>query len=80
MSKVVTVRLQDDEYRKIAAGARSERRPLSNFITTIVLNELEAGDYVDAIEMAQIRSDRRLLTKLRAGHRDAKARRGRLVG
>jgi uncharacterized protein (DUF1778 family) len=80
MAKVLTVRLRDDEYRKIAAGARIERRPLSNFMTTIVLRELEEGEYVDAIEMAQIRSDRRLVAKLRAGHRDAKARRGKLVG
>ena len=80
MSKIVTVRLSDQEYRKISAGAKSQRRPISNFITTVVLNELEEGDYVDAVEMAQIRSDRRLLTKLAAGHEDAKRHRGRLVG
>lgn len=80
MPKVVTVRLSDEEYRKIAAGARIERRPLSNFMTTLVLKELEEGEYVDTVEMAQIRSDPRLLTKLRAGHRDVKARRGKLIG
>ena len=79
MAKVVSVRLSDAEYRKIAAGARLERRPLSNFMTMIVLKGIEEGDYVDAVEMAQIRSDPRLMAKLRAGHRDAQQHRGRLV-
>ena len=38
------------------------------------------GALVDAVEMAQIRSDPRLMAKLRAGHRDARRRKGRLVG
>ena len=80
MAKVVTVRLSDEEYRKIASSAKLERRPLSNFMTTVVLKGIEEGDYVDAVEMAQIRSDPRLIAKLRSGHRDAKRRRGRLVG
>jgi hypothetical protein len=80
MSKVVTVRLSDEEYRKISVGAKIERRPISNFMTMLVLKGIEEGDYVDAIEMSQIRSDHRLMTKLRAGHRDAQQRKGRLVG
>ena len=80
MAKVITVRLSEDAYDRIASVARDEHRPISNLITTIVLNELEAGDYVDAVEMAQIRSDARLMTKLRTGHRQAFKRQGRLVG
>lgn len=80
MAKVVTVRLSDEDYRKIAAAAKLERRPLSNLITLIVLKGIEEGDYVDAVEMAQITSDRRLMAKLQAGHRDAGKRRGKLVG
>lgn len=80
MAKVVTVRLSDEEYRKIAAGAKLERRPLSNFMTVMILKGIEEGDYVDEVEMAQLRSDQRLMAKLQAGHRDAKRRQGRLVG
>lgn len=79
MAKVVTLRLSDEEYRKVSTAAKIERRPISNLITTLVLKELEAADYVDAIEMAQIRSDKGLLAKLRAGHRDVIKRKGRLV-
>ena len=80
MAKVVTVRLSDEDYRKIAAVARLERRPLSNFMTLMVIKGIEEGDYVDAVEMDQILSDKSLLAKLRAGHRDAKQRKGKLVG
>ncbi|MBU3933572.1 MAG: CopG family transcriptional regulator [Candidatus Omnitrophica bacterium] len=80
MSKVVTLRLSDEEYEKIAATAKVEHRPISNFITTATLREIEESYYVDAIEMDQIKSDKKLLKKLEKGHQDAKKRKGRLVG
>ncbi|MBL7085230.1 MAG: CopG family transcriptional regulator [Candidatus Omnitrophica bacterium] len=80
MSKVVTLRLSDEEYEKIAATAKVERRPISNFITTATLREIEESYYADAIEMDQIKSDKKLLKKLKSGHRDAKKMKGRLVG
>ena len=80
MAKVVTVRLSDEEYGKIAASAKLERRPLSNFITMMTIKGIEEGDYVDAVEMRQIRSDKSLISRLRAGHRDAKHRKGKRAG
>ena len=80
MAKVVTVRLSDEDYRQIAAVAKRERRPLSNFMTLMVIKGIEEGDYVDAIEMEHILSDKRLIAKLQTGHRDAGRRKGKLVG
>lgn len=80
MPKVVTLRLTEDEYQKIAAAAEIEHRPISNFITTEVLNDIEESYAVDSIEMAQIKSDKRLLEKLKAGHGDARKMKGKLVG
>ena len=80
MSKVVTLRLSEKEYRTISAAAEIEHRPISNFITTMVLQEIEESYYVDPIEMAQIKSDKGLSEKLKTGHIDAQKRRGRLVG
>ncbi len=79
MSKVVTLRLSEEEYKRISTAAEVEHRPISNFITTRVIEDIEASYYVDPIEMAQISSDKRLLEKLRAGHIDAKRKKGRLV-
>ena len=80
MAKVVTVRLSDQEYRRIAEAAKYERRPLSSFMTLMVIKGIEEGDFVDAVEMDQILADKRLVAKLQAGHRDAKQRKGRLIG
>lgn len=80
MSKVVTLRLSEEEYKRISTAAEVEHRPISNFITTRVIEDIEVSYYVDPIEMAQISSDKRLLEKLKAGHMDVKKKRGRLVG
>ncbi len=80
MSKVVTLRLSDEEYQKIAAAAEVDHRPISNFITTEVLKEIEESYYADSIEMAQIKSDKKLLEKLKAGHGDVQKMKGKLVG
>ena len=80
MCKVITLRLSDEEYRAIAASAKIEHRPISNFITTTVLKDIEESQYVDSIEMAQINSDKDLLKKLKDGHKDAKTKKGKLLG
>jgi uncharacterized protein (DUF1778 family) len=80
MSKVITLRLSEEEYKKIAAAAEIEHRPISNFITTEVMEDIEESYYIDPLEMAQIKSDRKLLKRLEAGHRDTRKMRGRFVG
>lgn len=80
MSKVVTLRLSEEEYKEISAVAEIEHRPISNFITTRVIEDIKESYYVDPIEMAQIKSDKKLLKKLEAGHRHAKKMKGRFVG
>lgn len=79
MSKTITLRLSEEEYKKISSASEIEHRPISNFITTRVLEDIEESYYVDPIEMAQIKLDRRLLERLQAGHRDAKKIRGRFI-
>ncbi len=80
MCKVITLRLSDEEYQAIAASAKIEHRPISNFITATVLKDIEEAYYVDSIEMAQINSDKGLLKKLKGGHRDVKKKKGKLLG
>ncbi|MBU4312126.1 MAG: hypothetical protein KJ706_05365 [Candidatus Omnitrophica bacterium] len=79
MSKVITLRLSEEEYKEISAVAKLEHRPISNLITTMVLKDIEESYFVDPIEMAQIKSDKKLLEKLKAGHRDVKNMKGRFV-
>ncbi|MBA3062282.1 MAG: hypothetical protein FP833_04890 [Atribacteria sp.] len=79
MAKVVTLRLTEEEYERISAAAKIEHRPISNFITSRVIEDIEESYYVDPIEMAQIKSDKALVGKLKIGHRDAKEMKGRFV-
>ena len=73
MTKTITLRLTDKEYKKIVTSAANEHRPISNFITYAVLESIENSLYADSIEMAQINSDESLLKKLKRGHREARA-------
>lgn len=79
MPKVITLRLSDEDYHQIVFSAQNEHRPISNFILHVVLNRIEEGLYVDPIEMEQIRSDKKLLESLKAGHEDVKKRRGKFA-
>ena len=79
MSKVITLRLSEEEYRDISAVAKTEHRPISNLITTIVMKDIKESYFVEPIEMAQIKSDKKLLGRLKTGHRDAKNAKGRFV-
>ena len=79
MSKVVTLRLSEEEYERISAADKIEHRPISNFITARVIKDIEESYYVDPIEMAQIKSDKNLIEKLKIGHRNAKEMKGKFV-
>lgn len=79
MSKVVTVRLGDEEYKRIRAAAQADNRPISNFMETATLRFLDQVEFVDEREMAAIRADKRLLKSLRAGSADVKRGRYRIV-
>jgi predicted transcriptional regulator len=79
MSKVVTIRLGEEEYRRIRAAAQADNRPISNFMETAVLRFLDEAEFVDELEMAAIRADKELLTSLRAGSADVKRGRYRIV-
>ena len=79
MSKVVTIRLGEEEYKRIRAAAEADNRPISNFIETATLRFLDQPELVDESEMAGIRADKQLLKSLKAGSADVKKGRYRLV-
>jgi len=79
MAKVVTLRLTEEEYERISAAVKIEHRPISNFITAKVIKGIEESYYVDPIEMAQIKSDKNLIGKLKIGYRDPKEMKGRFI-
>ena len=79
MAKTLTVRMDDATYDLVAEAAASENRSVSNFIETAARERAAAEIFLSNEEMAEIRSDPDLQKRLKSGHRDAAARRGRFA-
>ncbi len=79
MSKIVTLRLDDDAYREFREAAAAENRPLSNLIETAALRRIREERFVDDAEMSDILGNERLLRRMRAGSKQARRHKGRFV-
>lgn len=79
MSKTVTLRMDERVYNRFLGLAQHDNRPLSNFIETAALRFVEEHEYIDEFEMAEITGNTSLNRSIKAGLRDAKAKRGRFV-
>lgn len=80
MPKTITLRLDDEIYKKFSNAASEEHRSISNLIETLALKKLDEDMLIDDFEMKEIFSNTRLLKKLEKGHSHAKMKKGRLVG
>ena len=79
MSKTVTLRLDDKIYHRFRSLAKSDNRPLSNYIETAALRFVENSGFVDEFEMEEIRENADLNSSIKRGFKDAKDKRGRFV-
>ncbi len=79
MSKTITLRLDEEVYKRFKGMASHDNRPISNFIETAALRFLQEHEFVDEFEMAEIKSNANLNRSIKSGIRDAKARRGRFA-
>ncbi len=79
MAKTLTVRMDDSTYRLIAEAAEADNRSVSNFIETAAKQKAIAQIFVSVAEIAEIRTDRALVRRLKRGHKAAVSRRGRFV-
>ena len=75
----MTLRLDDATCAFFRDCSQADNRTLSNMIETAAKRHLESA-YVDEEEEREILRDAPLMRRIRAGTRDAKARRGRMVG
>ncbi len=80
MSKSVTIRLDDEAYRKFHDLAEEENRSISNLIETLAMKKLEEELFTDDFETAEIKSSKPLLAKLKKGHQQAMQKKGRFIG
>jgi predicted DNA-binding protein len=79
MSKTITLRLSDENYKVYRKLADRDNRPISNFIETAVKRFIEHNVYLDEFEMEEIRSNKELNKSIKRGLSDMKSKKGKLV-
>jgi hypothetical protein len=79
MYKTITLRIDDDIYQMFKKAAQGSRRTISNFLEFATLSFLSQETYVSNEEMKEILKDNNLLSELRQGEKDIKARRYKVV-
>ncbi len=79
MSKTITLRLSEENYKKYKSLADRDNRPISNFIETAVKRFIEHNIYVDEFEMEEIRNNTELNKSLKRGLSDMKLKKGHFV-
>ena len=81
MAKMITIRIDEDNYKKIKEAASSEKRTISNYIEHATLTHLEeCACFVNAEEMSEILEDKHLVSRLQRGTLNAKRKYGKLIG
>lgn len=79
MSKTITLRISEDHYEAFRQYAKKENRKISNAIETLAIKELGNALFADDFEMERILADTDLVARIKAGVKQAKERKGRLV-
>jgi predicted transcriptional regulator len=79
MSKTITLRLSEENYKIYRKLADRDNRPISNFIETAVKKFIEHNVYVDEFEMEEIRNNPDLNKSIKRGLADMKSKKGRFV-
>ena len=79
MTKTITLRLDDDFYKEIAEHAKSENRPISNFIEVATEHYILEQEFVDDAEMAEILANAKLIEKLKRGSEQKTQRKGKFI-
>jgi hypothetical protein len=79
MPKTITLRLSDEDFHLFQAFAKAENRTLANAIETLALKQIEEELFADDFEMEEIRNNKNLLERLKAGSEQAKRMKGRFV-
>ena len=79
MGKTITIRVDDETYRKIKTAAESEKRTISNFMEYATIAYLEHSSFISDEEMKEIVEDRELLSRLQNSIQDIERGEYRIV-
>ena len=77
--KTLTLRIDAKSYKAFKAAAEADRRSIGNWIETAALAHLHEAAFTSDEETSEILSNSKLVRRLRAGHAQARAKRGSFV-
>ena len=80
MAKTLTLRIDDTTYKSFVTHAKADNRSLSNFVESAVRAHIRECAFADDSEMAGILANDQLVARLKKGSREAKRKKGSLVG
>jgi uncharacterized protein (DUF1778 family) len=72
MAKTVTIRMDDKSYKLLKSAAVAQKRSISNYIEFAAVNYAIEDSFVSDDEMADILSDKKLMTDLNKALADVK--------
>ncbi len=79
MSKTITLRLSEENYKRYKKLADRDNRPISNFIETAVKRFIEHNIDIDEFEMEEIKNNKELNQSLKRGLSDMNSNKGRFI-
>ena len=79
MSKTIAIRLSDQDYKLFKNFAEADNRPMANLIETAAKRHLQECEMVSEREMKSIRSNTKLVSRMKAGSKAAHKKQGRFV-
>ena len=79
MTKIVTMRIDENLLKQFNNFAKLENRSLSNFIETATKKYIKEIELTYDFEAKEILENKPLLKKLANGRKDAKSKRGKFV-
>lgn len=80
MAKTVTLRIDDKTYRVFSDRAKAEKRSLSNYIEIAALEYSKESEFVEDSEMETLLANSQLQERMKEGSKQAREKKGRVVG
>jgi predicted transcriptional regulator len=79
MTKTITLRLQENKYKRFKQLAECDNRSISNFIENAALRFIEEEEYLDDYENDEILSNKELMSSIQRGYMQSLEAKGKLI-
>jgi predicted DNA-binding protein len=79
MAKTITLRLQENKYKRFKQLTECINRSISNFIENATVSFIEEDEYLDDFENEEILSNKELIGSIKRGDEESIKEKGKLI-